>query len=370
MKNQIVYLIASLLFLITILVSCNGAEKSSSIDENQSDNELSPPSTSERLQMEFATQIAEYVVEVFEDSKGNLWFGTMANGAARYDGNKLTYFSTDDGLCGNTISSFAEDKDGNLYFGSHTGLCKYDGKTFSTIQSSDGVHNNRTGWLSVQSDMKGNIWMSSNKGVFRYDGIDFLEFKLPIDKSKISEYSIYAGRASLSLTASNGDLWFATDGGGAYKYDGKTFTHFTKEDGLCSNNITRIIEDKDANIWIACVQSSQPKMTGNGGLCKYDGNTITQFPTKIGLSENDIYTIYEDKKGAIWIGATGHGIYRYDGEQFHFIGETNRMDLTSRFGLQDVLEDTKGRLWFGFSGGLFRLVNDQIINVTLNGPWE
>jgi hypothetical protein len=35
-------------------------------------------------------QIAKYVVEIFEDSKGHLWFGTMAKGVARYDG-KIVY---------------------------------------------------------------------------------------------------------------------------------------------------------------------------------------------------------------------------------------------------------------------------------------
>ena len=42
------------------------------------------------------SQIAEYVVEIFEDSKGNLWFGTGNKGAARYDGKALTYFTTVD----------------------------------------------------------------------------------------------------------------------------------------------------------------------------------------------------------------------------------------------------------------------------------
>jgi len=30
-------------------------------------------------------KIDEYVVEVFEDKKGNLWFGTLSKGTARYD---------------------------------------------------------------------------------------------------------------------------------------------------------------------------------------------------------------------------------------------------------------------------------------------
>src|SRR5690348_11786336 len=61
------------------------------------------------------SQIDQYVVEIFEDSKGTLWFGTINKGAARYDGKALTYLTTEDGLSGNTVTSFAEDKEGNIW---------------------------------------------------------------------------------------------------------------------------------------------------------------------------------------------------------------------------------------------------------------
>jgi hypothetical protein len=56
-----------------------------------------------------APQLDAYVVEAFEDSKGHLWFGTNGQGAARYDGQSLTYFSVADGLCDATVTSIIED---------------------------------------------------------------------------------------------------------------------------------------------------------------------------------------------------------------------------------------------------------------------
>ena len=44
----------------------------------------------EDLQQAAKAQIAEYVIEAFEDSKGHLWFGTMAKGVACYDGKPWT----------------------------------------------------------------------------------------------------------------------------------------------------------------------------------------------------------------------------------------------------------------------------------------
>lgn len=367
MKNNYLYISTSLLLtLFTFHTSCQTPPAPSTpTNANVLDDVL--PNFD--LLTKEGTQIAEYVVEIFEDSKGNLWFGTMAKGAARYDGKTLTYFTTEDGLCGNTVSSFAEDKEGNIWFGSHTGLCKYDGRTFTTVRSTTGQHDRGEGWIGVQSDQEGNIWYSSSYGVFRQKGNSFSKFKLPIDSKHILTYSITPGKAGLDMVDKKGNLWFGTDGYGALKYDGKKFTHFTKEDGLGSNNITSIIEDRQGNIWFTCMQSYQPEMSGDGGLCRYDGKTFTQFPEMEGLNNNDLYTIYEDKKGIIWIGASGHGVYRYDVTSFTLINETDRMDLTSRLGLQGALEDSNGTLWFGFSGGLFRLEGLSIINVTQDGPW-
>ncbi len=358
---QLSVIIYRLLFLIIFLPSCEGQKKLDTLKENQ-----------QQLTVEEDTSlpIAQYVVDLFEDSKGNLWFGTMEKGVAKFNGQKLNYFSFADGLCGKTISSIAEDKEGNIWFGSHTGLCKFDGQTFSTIWLSEGIHNKGTGWINVQADKKGNIWASSNKGIFRYVDSVFVAFNLPINTEEIATYSITAGKASLQLEDRKGNLWFGTDGYGAFKFDGHSFTRFSKKDGLCSNNITSIIEDQQHNIWFACMQSYQPEMTNDGGVCKYNGETFTQFTAMKGLSENDIYTIYEDNKGSIWIGATGLGVYRYYMGTFTLYNKTDRMDLTYSLGLQDALEDSQGRLWFGFSGGLFRMHRKLIVHVSENGIYK
>ena len=92
---------------------------------------------------------------------------------------------------------------------------------------------------------------------------------------------------------------------GAYRYDGKSFTSFTKKDGLSGDMVARIIEDKKGNLWF-----------GGDGLSRYDGKSFTRFTTKDGLLNNSIWLISEDKNGAIWVGTRETILHRFDGKTF------------------------------------------------------
>jgi sugar lactone lactonase YvrE/mono/diheme cytochrome c family protein len=319
-------------------------------------------------------RVSQYVVAAFQDRKGNLWFGTMHDGAVRYDGKTIKCFTKKDGLPTSVVTCFAEDKQGNLWVGTHAGVCKFDGEKFARIGSANGLpdagRSSALNTASVRADRDGNIWVGMGQKIFHSEGESFTEFKMPIDVKKVSSFAIVPGRASFRLQDKAGNLWFGTEGAGAYKFDGKAFTQFTKEDGLCSNNVNSIVEDRQGNIWFACMQSYQPKMTGDGGVCRFDGKSFTTFSDVKGLSQNDIYTIYQARSGDLWIGATGVGAYRYDGTTFTLFDETDKPHWTRNFGVQAILEDRNGTLWFGFSGGLFRFDGKSFFNVTKDGPWK
>jgi ligand-binding sensor domain-containing protein len=363
MKNHNLHTaICLLFFLLMFITSCKGQDKanaSAGIGLSRESNAI--------LKKDSFAQIDEYVVEVFEDTKGNLWFGTLSRGVARYDGKALSYFSTKDGLCDNTVVCIAEEKDGNMWFGTHNGASRYDGKTFTNYQITQGLHG---AGCQILVDRNGSIWAGTNHGAFRFNGSTFSPFEIPNPSINNPSYKWEAGKVWRLIEDKKGNIWFGRDGYGACKFDGTSFTHFTKKDGLCSNNVTSIVEDKQGNIWFGCLSSDAPKYIDEGGLSFYDGNTFTKYPQLEGLHENDIYTIYEDKSGNIWIGATHFGAYRYDGKKFVVFKETDRKDLTINFGLQGILEDRNGTLWCGFSGGLFRFNGTSFTNVTQDGPWH
>lgn len=343
------------LFCAAIVGACSGQPAPSAAAPAAPPAPISPPRSD--------AQIADYVVAAFADSKGVLWFGTLGKGVARYDGEKLTYLSPANGEGGDVVASIAEDKHGDLWFAGHqgTGLCKYDGTTFTRLWEDES---------RVRADRHGNIWSSAAGKVLRNDGAGFTEFKVPLGDEVATAYTIGPGRVSMELEDSRGDLWFRSDGHGVFRHDGSAFTHFTKQDGLCSNTVWSIVEDRRGDIWLSCVQAFQPVATGDGGVVRYDGDKFTAFPGTAGLTGNDIYTLYPDRAGNVWIGASGLGVYRYDGAAFTLFKDTERPDLNGKFGLQGMMQDRRGTLWFAFSGGLFRLPGERFVHVSQAGPWE
>lgn len=314
-----------------------------------------------------SAQIDAYVVAAFEDEKGGLWFGTNGQGVARWNGEALTYFSIGEGLIDDVVTGIAEDRSGQLWFGTQAGASRFDGKTFTGFGPEQGLPG---AGCKLLVDRNGGVWAGTSAGVFRLAGDRFVPFALPTPSIEALSYKIAPGKVWDLLEDRSGNLWFGRDGYGACKFDGTTFTHFTKKDGLCSDNVASIAEDARGNIWFGSITSDHPRYLREGGVCRYDGTTFTRFPEVVGLTANDVYNIFTDRAGNVWIGAIGVGAYRVDGASFTLFDQTDRPDLTQNFAIQSFVEDRRGTLWFGFSGGLFRFNGNGFTNVTRGGPWS
>jgi ligand-binding sensor domain-containing protein len=345
-----------ILIILSILsTSCNSQEKKVNTNKKSDSDKV-----------EIKSQIGEYVTSIFEDSKGNLWFGTNGNGIARYDGKNLKYFTTKDGLPSDRVTGIIEDSNGIFWLHTGEGVSKYDGKNFINFLVGDDFSSNVITKLLI--DSKNVFWVGTWNGVYKFDGQAFHQFSVPYPNvdTKINEDTKY-WVTGISEDA-EGNIWFRRDGYGVCKYDGKLFTHLLKKDGLHSNNVTQIEFDKDGNVWfgtrVAERDDPDPKKRfGKGGVNKMIGNEIISFPEINGFNDGDVYEIYRDKSDNIWIGTVKNGVYRYDGVAFkHF-------DVP--ISIMGILEDRKGFFWLGGAGGLYRInQSGEVINVTTKGPWK
>ncbi len=73
------------------------------------------------------------VISIFQDSKGDYWFGTQSQGVYRYDGKSFVHYTEQDGLANNQVQTIQEDKAGHMWFGTGAfGVSRYDGRTITT----------------------------------------------------------------------------------------------------------------------------------------------------------------------------------------------------------------------------------------------
>jgi len=309
--------------------------------------------------------VSNYVREITEDKKGNLWFGTDGGGVSRFNGESFTNFSTQEGLSNNSIRSIVEDKKGNLWFGTRGGgVSKYDGKSFITYNIEQGVASNNV--ISITEDKIGNLWFGTDgAGVTMYDGNSFITYNTKHGLTNNFVYSIYEDV--------EGNLWFGTEGGGVSKFDkkraltnpcvlnkcehnirvdhdlkshnkeiSKYFITYSTEQGLASNIVCSITEDKTGNLWFG---------TGGAGVSKYSGQSFTSYSPEHGLAKHSVFSIMEDKKGNLWFGTYGGGVSKYDGKSF--ITYTKEQGLVNS-NVMTIIEDSSGNIWLGTWEGLIK----------------
>lgn len=163
----------------------------------------------------------EFMTLIFEDSKGNLWFGGFG-GLSRFDNDRFTNYTTREGLAGSYVRSMYEDADGTLWIGTYDeGLSRFKDGRFFNYRAENGLYNN--GVFAIEEDARGNFWISSNLGIYRVkrrELNDFAEGK--IEKINSVGYSkddgmlsneCNGGRQPASLRDKDGKFWFPTQEG-------------------------------------------------------------------------------------------------------------------------------------------------------------
>lgn len=360
MKQNTIKLAQLLLVLSILITPCHGQTTKEEHSNGSATRQLVTKPT---FQSNFKDplffiegQLCQHLRKIFQDSKGNLWFGTNVYDLMLYDGDSLQYITNKDAFSGGRVTGIAEDSSGNLWFSTAFGFNKYDGKSFTTFREENGLPNSEI-W-SLLIDSKGIFWIGHNKGLSRFDGNEFRNITIP--KAHVNETNtIYSpDRITGIAEDKEGNVWLGTDGYGICKYDGTSFTSFTTEDGLADNTIHDLMVDSKGNVWIG---------TYWGGVSMYDGNKFTNFTKDEVINGVEVCGFYEDREGNIWFAAENNGVYRYDGKSFTNFNESDGLNTN---GILSIFEDKEGRFWFGGWGGLFRFDGKSFISVTKDGPWD
>lgn len=351
-KTALIYLT----LIMTLSFSC--------VETKSTEKETRKPelvATSETDTLKFTSGIRA----IFQDSKGNYWFGSLQEGVAFYNGKTFMYFNRDNGLSDNQIHNIQEDKEGVIWFNTQQGVSSYDGtkivnytqsvmeksRTHSQIGSNQSLQGQ---WMKSDND----LWFEAGtkEGVYRFDGRELNYLAFPPHKELNSYDNLFA--VTGISKGKNNMVWFGTYAG-VFGYNGRDFTVINDETlgfdrKIAPLHIRSILEDSKGRLWIG--------NNGIGVLLK-EGDSIINFSEKNKLIHptsgrrgdqsmpgtlEHVFTIAEDGKGNIWFGDRDAGIWKYDGGKM--TNYTKKDGLVNDNALS-IYEDNKGELWFGMADG-------------------
>ncbi len=152
---------------------------------------------------------------------GRLWIGTEGGLSVR-EGETLRTVTPLPGLPGVHVRSLHEDADSTLWLGTvGMGVVRLRGADAVAITTDQGLYDD--GIWAIVDDQRGNLWMSGDRGLFRVARSD-LDAVADGDRETLSSvaYGVADGMRDSEangtgkpsgLRASDGRLWFATQGG-------------------------------------------------------------------------------------------------------------------------------------------------------------
>lgn len=124
------------------------------------------------------------------------------------------------------------------------------------------------------------------------------------------------------------------------------FSNLTTRDGLPSNVISAVAQDKDDFIWIG---------TGNG-LARFDGYSFRAFKREesaTSLPANEISSLLVDDEW-LWVG-TWRGLCKINTRTF----QVTRITLKGNNTIRTLYKDTKGNIWIGTANGLMKQTHEN-----------
>lgn len=240
------------------------------------------------------------VYSLCTDWEGNIWLGFQSNGLGRLRTRQLLTISVSDGLPNDSTRSVYQDSKGNVWIGTVDGFARYQNGKTTNYQTLNGA---RIGSVrSLAEDSHGNLWIGADQELLILKG--GLLSKVPEWKWPYEIEVIYRDP--------NGHMWVGTDGDGLFEFDGGNVNHYRAQDGLAGNQVRALLSDRHGTLWVS---------TFGRGISKYADGKFVTYTAKDGLAGNRVTAIHEDEEGALWF-ATREGLSRFkDGRFFTYTAE-------------------------------------------------
>ncbi len=311
------------------------------------------------------------------DRDGNLWFGTgtglarMTFGGAGAQGGvqggiQIERLPSPDVL----ILALFEDTDGNLWIGSERGLDRLRDGDALPVGAAEGLTDDVV--LGFREDPAGARWLTTSGGLYR------------VEPGKTTATRIVADHVMYAIAPdSHGDVWFGGRNGDIGRWHDGQFTWLGKArwervrsiretaDGMwfgTDHGLFRMrgdrVSDAETVVEGISVRGIVPDTDGslwlateNSGLLRWRAGARAEIPPGGPSHDTPIATITFDPDGTMWVGTEGSGLWRLrDGRWVAFTTKDGMFDDV----VWRILDDGLGNLWMSSNRGIWRVSRDQL----------
>ncbi|CAN5518521.1 two-component regulator propeller domain-containing protein [soil metagenome] len=235
-----------------------------------------------------------------------------------------------------------------LFLRSHAVFSQGEYYNFSKLNSYNGLSNNQVN--AIIKDTNGFLWFGTISGLNRYDGYDCKVFRKQLNDSS----SLYDNYILSLYELPDGKMWVATRGGGCI-YDSHTEKfnadnyEYLHSMGLPSGNIINITKGNDGRYWF---------LYDNSDLYLYSNRLKSAkhfIPDFNSISSEKIASVKETKNGKIWLAYQSGLLQQYEIAEAKIIFSSNILQKQNKGqNSNNLFIDSDGDLWLWyFEYGVF-----------------
>ncbi|MEM7054585.1 MAG: diguanylate cyclase, partial [Pseudomonadota bacterium] len=319
------------------------------------------------------------------DRDQNTWIGSYGSGLWRWTAEGHVHAFGPEQIPGSHIFDIIEDREGNLWVGTMSGLFRFRDSPFLLFGQPEGISD--ATFVVRQSPRSGALLVGTEmSGLFELQPDAASRGAAPVEASYSTENALSSNSVSALLIKPDGTRWIGTFGQGIDVFSSQDMSEprrLTQQDGLASNHILALAHAPDGAIWIAAQgglsryiegqittfteQDQLPFrlvrhllvtddntlwLSSNDGLARLRDGQFSHWTSEHGLASNLITTSYLDANGTLWIGSRNGGLARLkDDTIFQFTAEHG----LPRQSAMSIIEDDQNRLWISTSDGLMRV---------------
>jgi len=302
---------------------------------------------------EFAFEIGgEPGFITIQDRDGFIWFTSFYNGFLRYDGSEKKSVNIGiDGISNDFVTQFFEDKEGFIWAGTNYGLNRYNKETNSIeyfFKDPDNPESTIAGNVfnlsseTIIQDKNGNMWIGTQTGLSMYDPRTEVFRNYYHDSG--NENSISDNNISSVFQDSSGIIWIATKDHSVNTINPESgeISRFLPDMG-----IQCVLEDNSGIVWLG---------TKENGLIKYERDTQT-FSNITDIPHMEIWDMYLFPDGIIGLisdsSAVGLVLFNPEDEKYRqFLSDSSDHFSLSTNTVHGLFEDKDGTVWVIHNNGL------------------